>query len=348
MGKNAASGARAALKMLITQLEQGKKVDSTVPLDYREDESGSTPVVGCEKCTDGWIRTPTADGRGVIRTECDCLKAEIRRRKIERSGIPDRYWDAKFDLRDDVKAFLLYYTRSGDKRVMKQESIDINRFLEEYASNFARHVGPGSSGMGVMISGLHGSGKSYAGTAILVAALDQNYSICYLTANQLIDAVYNQRTDPKRAQLVKQALEADFLMIDELGRENEGSHKHLADIVQQRYQAKRPTIFTTNFDAQELMEMYKTSRNTHFLSMLDGAFYRVVQYRPDDIRVEQGEESIRLLNLERIRAADRKGKKGANKPSSATRQRIAERAASAQDDPDQIKATMSTSRRKGR
>jgi DNA replication protein DnaC len=170
-----------------------------------------------------------------IINECDCEKKRCHKcaSKISRytqyaeSGIPLVYWDKA------MKDF------QGDKR-FKEDVTDIISDIDKFYSE----------GKSIALVGNLGTGKSYAGCAILRKALVSGYTGIYIQMVEIINGVLSKQD----SNLLNELATIDFLMIDEFDpRHVFNSEKverifgsTLEYLLRTRFQNKLPTILCSN------------------------------------------------------------------------------------------------------
>jgi DNA replication protein DnaC len=116
---------------------------------------------------------------------------------------------------------------------------------------------------------------------------------------------YGGQDGPRESEILKDATEADVMVLDELGRErvSDWRDEMLHLVINGRYSSRRPTILTTNYDVGEIddpdslqvrvgMRVYSRLQEMCELLHLDGADYRE---RPPNAGTED------LVNLWKMR-----------------------------------------------
>ncbi len=114
-----------------------------------------------------------------------------------------------------------------------------------------------STGEGLYIEGTNGTGKTHLAAAIALYLTEQEYSVVMKTSFDLLDDIKKAFDDPARSEhrIMKAYRECDLLIIDDLGKEQctDWSMSILYSVVNDRYEAMRPTIITTNFGDEDLI-----------------------------------------------------------------------------------------------
>jgi len=101
-----------------------------------------------------------------------------------------------------------------------------------------------------------GTGKTWIACGLLVDALEKGYSGIYSTAKAYTGKVKETyRKDAREAEsdVLARCSSVDLLVVDEIGRQFETANEHLYlfDLVNERYNRNKPTIFLTNLDGEE-------------------------------------------------------------------------------------------------
>lgn len=189
-----------------------------------------------------WTRCPQCEA---IRQETqEREEAEARRRQAEarrakllgRAAIPERFIGRTFE------------TFIADSEAKRAAST----VVRDYSENFDERS---RKGMGLILSGKPGTGKSHLAAAVLQEHIDKD--VLYATCLDLIRMVRETwRKDSERSE--RQVLQflgnLDLLVIDEMGVQygTDGEQTVMFDILDARYRNMKPTIFLTNQDAEGL------------------------------------------------------------------------------------------------
>ena len=150
------------------------------------------------------------------------------------AGIPRRYSHCTLEQFKD-KATVL-----KNARVRVQEFVDLWPSTDE--------------GRGLLLMGTCGVGKTHLAVAALVEIISANKPGRLLFSNfqdliQEIQASFDSDEVPSKSQLLRPLLEADLLVLDELGSQKPTTFVQdiLYYVINSRYNTERTTIFTTNY-----------------------------------------------------------------------------------------------------
>ena len=111
------------------------------------------------------------------------------------------------------------------------------------------------NGKGIVFAGGKGTGKTYAATCILNAALDQAYS-CKATSYSALEKEMRSSYTNANAVLERLAGENQFVMLDDLGSERDTPTMKAAvyDVTDFLYKAGVPMVITTNLTLEKMSE----------------------------------------------------------------------------------------------
>lgn len=208
-------------------------------------------------------------GRGLwLNADCQCRIAERRalRERLERVAV-------KPALNLPMPPALRNH--SFENFVVK----DFNREAYTVCLKFAASFAKITDGKGVLICGKAGRGKTHLACAVLNSLKDR-HTIGFAHVPTLLELLRRGEGD------IQQLIAVDLLALDDLGseRESDWALEKLLVIVDGRLNQYKPTIYTTNFNIDEL-ELRLGSRlasrvlyNSHDTAVL-GPDWREIKYR---------------------------------------------------------------------
>jgi len=191
------------------------------------------PPATCPQCNgSGWI--PRSNESNDIEP-CACQGDLRRRTRITAAQIPRRYYHCRIDnFHDRSSAVLL----SAKRKV--QELVDVWPAQRD--------------GRGLLLTGGCGTGKTHLAVAALLEIIQSGKSGKVLFSNfqdliQEIQASFDNDQVPSKSELLRPLIEADLLVLDELGSQKPSLFVHdiLYYVINSRYNDERTTIFTTNY-----------------------------------------------------------------------------------------------------
>lgn len=244
-----------AIKNLMDQ-----SLQNSFKLEVQEDEYVKGDVIYCNNC-----KTPRTTvielfgDKKVVRCICKC-QAEKRDKEIElqeavekqvkiaklqeASLLSERYKNVNFDscITGENKSFDIAYNR-----------------CKKYCENSKEIL---EKGYGIYIYGDKGTGKTHL-TSCMANNLIRQYKQVLFTnffeISKSIRATFKGKGN--EIDLINKISNVDFLFIDDLGTEKvtkEGEDTWLQDkifeVINKRYNNMKPTIFTSNYSLQELVQ----------------------------------------------------------------------------------------------
>ncbi len=222
---------------------------------------------------------------------CSCRKAEIEAKKIEEQNrekqlrlkqiinnslMDENFKKCRFENWDHIK---------GSERML--------RVGIKYANQFSKMK---REGIGLLIYGNPGNGKTYVSSCISNKLIDSMIPTICVSINGLLDRIkqtFNKWGKEGEEQILRSLSNADLLIIDDLGTEQETdwSQTKVYNILDNRYRNGLPLIVTTNFLLEELKEKYHQRTYDRLIEMCTP-----VKNDSKSIRVEKAREKTKILS----------------------------------------------------
>ena len=183
----------------------------------------------CELCDDTSWKTVTTDGVARV-TRCDCWHQRLYDSLLKNARIPRRY--AHCELTN-------FETHTDSQRTAHRKAM---RLVEQFPV----------VDRGVLFFGDAGVGKTHLAVALMKEAIRRKgaRAVFYETREllKLVRDTYNNSVDATELAVLTPVLEADLLVLDDLGSEkkSEWVEETLGLVINTRYSERRVTVFTTN------------------------------------------------------------------------------------------------------
>lgn len=199
------------------------------------------PRCDCEQATAYWQECDRKEAeRRAAEEETKRRKAmrEKTDRLLRQSGIKKRFQQRTFpNFRCDTAG--------------RQQNYNI---AKEYADNFAYHK---ANGDGLYIEGTNGTGKTHLAAAIALQLINEGIPVVCKTSSDLLLDIKKAFDSEyvKEHEVLSVYKKVDLLIIDDLGKEqcSDWSMSTLYSILNDRYEDMKPTIVTTNYNTEQLV-----------------------------------------------------------------------------------------------
>jgi DNA replication protein DnaC len=191
--------------------------------------------MSCPHCEGTGWRPVEVDG--VRRVErCECWRSTLVDRLLAEANIPPRY-------------------RACDLENFREYNDALNRAVRA-AKRFVACF-PGDIDRGLFLVGHPGVGKTHLAVAVLKHCIREKGArgVFYDTREllKLIRSTYNPLVQTAEMDVLRPVMHADLLVLDDLGAEktSEWVEETLNLIVNTRYNERRVTLFTSNYEIKE-------------------------------------------------------------------------------------------------
>lgn len=145
-------------------------------------------------------------------------------------------------------------------------------------------------GVGLLLVGPHGPGKTTLAMVALKYLARANWNVYATSLGEVIEQIqksWSDRSSDSTDLFIERARSADFLLIDDVGKEHRGqsgfTERTFDNLVRYRVQHRLPTFLTTNHTKSELLDVYGESA----ISLLEGKLIPITVNGGDFRRTEQ-------------------------------------------------------------
>lgn len=186
-------------------------------------------VPACEICDDTTWKSITVDGVERV-TRCDCWHQRLYDGLLKNSRVPRRYTHCELSN---------FETHTDSQRDAHRKAL---RLVEQFPV----------VDRGLLFYGDAGVGKTHLAVALMKETIRRKgaRAVFYETREllKLVRDTYSRGADETELEVLRPVLEADLLVLDDLGAEkkSEWVEETLGLVVNTRYSERRVTVFTTN------------------------------------------------------------------------------------------------------
>ena len=182
----------------------------------------------CPRCFGSGMEV--IEGKGARR--CSCRNTRSGPPAVAKARIPRRYKDC------DFRNFFPKH--------------DSQKSAVWMANKLASEFHPDYDGQGLLLTGTCGVGKTHLAVALLKAITDRGFSAMFYEFGALLKEIqgsYNSSTKTSELAVLAPVLEADVLVLDELGasKPTDWVRDTMAHVINTRYNDRKLTIFTSNY-----------------------------------------------------------------------------------------------------
>jgi DNA replication protein DnaC len=195
----------------------------------------------CSICGGSGMRVEVRPDRSRVARECACRVERRQKRALAMANIPLLYQSSTFENYETAEMDGKSYTLNAAKYTAE-------KFVMSYPID--------THGIGLLLTGSVGTGKTHLATSILKALIDKGATGVFYHFQDLIKKIqnsFNRNVSATELEILEPILNAEILVLDELGasKPSDWVFDTIAHILNTRYNERRTTIITTNYSNAE-------------------------------------------------------------------------------------------------
>lgn len=200
---------------------------------------GTNGLKRCKKCDCAVEMILSSRYREDIKVGCMC-KCELEEKENE--AIRNKVYQVEINRKHCFGASKLINVRFEHDNVVDAKCWN---YANEYGSYLA-------SGIGLLLHGKVGAGKSYLAACIANELIDQGYLVKYSTLTTMVNEM--NATFEDKADYLYKLNRYDLIIIDDFGteRNTEFMNEQAYSVINARYESGKPMVITTNLSGEEL------------------------------------------------------------------------------------------------
>lgn len=169
-------------------------------------------------------------------------------KRMENRKIESLFRISKMGSRLESSTFDNFKRRTGAETAFDESK----RFVEEFEDR---------QGIGLMMFGTPGGGKSHLAAAITHELIAKDKSVVFQAVPELLERIrstFNKNSKESEQQIMKALLSCDLLVLDDIGSERVTGwvYEIFFRIVDGRYRNKKPIVYTSNLTPKELEQRF--------------------------------------------------------------------------------------------
>lgn len=264
LGKAQAFGnteqAKAIKQQLITAQVKQEQLLDTLKLTKQD----LYPKYMCEICHD------TGRKAGKL---CNCYKKELYNLLLKNSGA-----------KTDFASFSQFNENIISNTDQKQQLLKMRAKFENWVNEY-----PNTKNHTFLFCGKTGVGKTFMTECIAEAMINKGYLVSFISSfgmnNNFLK--YHTTFDDNKQSYYDMLVEPELLVIDDLGTEpilKNVTINYLCALLNDRFNAKKATIITTNLTLEQLLDRYGNRIFSRIVNKADSELFNLIG---DDLRLKK-------------------------------------------------------------
>lgn len=258
-----------------------------VPKLSESEYLGDDGLIHCGRCHGRRQLVVTVDGMIYYpRALCPCQRAALEAREREQKALEQRDRIQRNRSLGLQEPMLRGYTFRLDKGYDPELMEKMHRYVANWEQMYQR-------GMGLLLWGDVGTGKSYAAGCIANALLDQGVSVMMTNFSRILNALSSLQWGD-RNRYIEDLNQYSLLIIDDLGIERSTEYvlEQVYSVIDSRYRSGKPLIVTTNLTLQQMREPQDVAHARIYDRVLERCV--PIWVRGDNIRRENAGENMKI------------------------------------------------------
>ena len=265
------------ITFLQKKIDELKNNKNKLLKDLNISDSFFSPEYECKKCNDtGYLINDS-------NIMCSCLKQKLINLQYNKSNIYNLEKDSFENFNDNLLSDKPDENKYNSNISPRDNINNIKNLAIRFIENF-----DDPNEKNLLFTGNTGLGKTFLSNCIANEILKKGKTVLYQTAPIMLDAIIDYRFGKTDGFVYNNILNADLLIIDDLGTENLNNLKftELFNVINTRILNQNnhitKTIISTNLSLNNLFQNY----DERIFSRLAG-YYNIYRFYSDDIRINK-------------------------------------------------------------
>lgn len=245
--------------------------------DYRDDDG----ILICGKCNQPKeTQVEIAGNMYIAACMCQCQSQEWEERKVQQEHAQRLM---------KLRQLPIYGLHDRSIRDCRFENSDMNIYLTKCKQFAEKWDGIKADGIGLMLSGPVGCGKTYAAACIANALIDRGVGVLMTSFPAIL------KSDVPINEIIRESDAFDLIVVDDLGAERDTSYgsEIVYQFIDHRYKMKLPLIITTNLSPKDMQEQTDIRFSRTYDRILEMCIPMII--KGENRRTSKRKENAQLL-----------------------------------------------------